>query len=306
MKLKKGTFLFATTLVCTAAMFGIISMRDTSGADLSETKKRLGKQTNKALIVLQENSGQIPLDVSVSPMVRQQATTLIDRLTETIEDAKTKLQASGKYDVVHLLTDNDCTRERLLEALVSETKKGRIIDLIVIGHGTKKMLLLKSQPHLTGGSNGNIRKLLQEAKSKGLKKINLRMVYMVNCYGSYFNDDWLAIGARVSIGSQERDMMPEPMMTFFIDNWVKGQKAMDAAKNAYEATIPYYKLIYPPKRETKYKTVEVKYPCPTFSNLNKKCKKKIQQPVDVDGESTPHPSVLETKLIVAGDGNVRY
>ena len=51
--------------------------------------------------------------------------------------------------------------------------------------------------------------LKADAAAKGVPNLNLRMVYMCNCYGSTVNDDWLAAGAKASVGSHMNDMMPE-------------------------------------------------------------------------------------------------
>lgn len=99
--------------------------------------------TNKALIVLQENSGKIELPPGVSASLRDIIYSVIDGLSETFEDIKTTLQAAGRYDVVHLLTDNLCSRSQLLNALVTETRNNRTIDLIVLGHGSSENLVMK-------------------------------------------------------------------------------------------------------------------------------------------------------------------
>ncbi|MFB2935749.1 hypothetical protein ACE1B6_10900 [Aerosakkonemataceae cyanobacterium BLCC-F154] len=260
--------------------------------------------TNKAIIVLQENSGKTVFDDSLPTDLRSPINAMIDGLAETFEDVKMTLQGSGRYDVVHLLTDNACTRAKLLDCLVDETKKNRTIDLIILGHGVPEKLLLKTPPHLEGDiGSRSIKELLTDAQGRGVTKLNLRMVYMCNCYGASVNDDWLEIGAKVSIGSRERDMMPEPMTTFFVHNWLAGETAKDAARNAYEASISFYLPLYPPTPKTKYKTVEVSYPCPTRKDPFKKCKKSVQVPDGV--EFVPHTYVRETELIVDGDGNTR-
>lgn len=262
--------------------------------------------TNKALIVLQENSGQTPFDQNIPASIRQQANAVVDNLAETLENMLAILQGAGRYDVIHLLSDNLCSRAKLLDALVLETQNARKIDLVVLGHGTSEKLHLAVTPHLRGGNgtNGNIRSLLTDAQSRGVNSLNLRMVYMCNCYGSTLNDDWLAIGAKASVGSRELDMMPEPMTTFFLHNWVTGQKVKDAAKNAYDATIPFYLPVYPPTIETTYRTIEVPYPCPTLTNPLRMCTKRVQIPDGV--KVTPHTYVDQTKLRVAGNQDLRF
>jgi hypothetical protein len=261
--------------------------------------------TNKALIVLQENSGVTPLDSSIPPPLREQIRAVIDRVAETFEDVKMSLQVAGRYDVIYLLTDNSCSRPKLLDALVDETKKERTIDLVILGHGSPETLYLKKRAHhLTGGADGTIQSLLPDAKARGVDAINLRMVYMCNCYGSTVNDDWLAAGAKVSVGSLAIDWIPEPMTTFFMQNWLAGQTAGDAAKNAYEATVPFYLPIYPPTAKVTYKTMEITYPCPTLDDPFRTCTKEFQVPDGV--EFVDHTNIQQSKLIVGGDPNSTF
>ncbi len=79
--------------------------------------------SQKALIVLQENSGKVPLPNTVSNSLHDVIYNVIDQLAETFENIKITLQSTTHYDVVHLLTDNLCTHSRLLYILISETKK---------------------------------------------------------------------------------------------------------------------------------------------------------------------------------------
>ena len=260
--------------------------------------------TNKALIVLQENSGRVELPSGVPGPLRDAIFAVIDGLAETFEDIKTTLQAANRYDTVHLLTDNLCSRSQLLDALVNETKKNRIIDLIVLGHGSSENLVMKRRPNLSGGSRGNIRKLPIDARRRGVTKLNLRMVYMCNCYGSTLNNDWTAIGAKASVGSKMNDYMPEPMTTFFIHNWLSGQKVKDAAKNAYQATIPFFVSVYPPTTRVRYKKIKVPYPCPTFTDPLKMCKREVRIPDGVDLRT--NSKIVETELVVGGNGNIVF
>ena len=261
---------------------------------------------NKALIVLQENSGQTPFDANIPASVRQQANAVVDALAENLENLLATLQGAGRYDVIHLLTNNLCTRAKLLDALVLETQNQRNIDLVILGHGTPERLVLHTSPHLRGGNgaNGTIRSLLTDAQARGVSSLKLRMVYMCNCFGSTLNDDWLAVGAKASVGSKELDMMPEPMTTFFLHNWVTGQRLRDAAKNAYDATIPFYLPVYPPTTEITYRTVDVPYPCPTFTNPFRMCSKRVQIPDGV--RVTPNTYVEQTRLRVAGNQDLTF
>lgn len=251
---------------------------------------------NKSLIVLQENSGRVELPPGISDELKDIIYAVIDRIAEPFEDIKTTLQGAGRYDTIHLLTDNLCSRTELLSALITETQNDRTIDLIVLGHGSNEKLYMKQRPHLTGRPFGNIRGLLTDAQRSGVNQLNLRMVYMCNCYGSTLNDDWIAIGAKASVGSKMNDYMPEPMITFFIHNWLSGQKVKDAANNAYQASIPFYTAVYPPTTTITYKKVTVKYPCPTWTDPFKICKKKVQVPDGV--KFVTNSKIVETELIV--------
>jgi hypothetical protein len=256
----------------------------------------------KALIVLQENTGG---GVQYLPdwtpdWLNAAVTAIIDRLAETFEDVKTQLQAAGRYHVVHLLTDEACTRARLLDCLIEEAGKGRTVDLVVLGHGSAERLELHGES-LTGSQ---IRSLLSDAKARGTDAFTLRTVYMCNCYGSTLGDDWCAIGAKVAVGSKQNDWMPEPMTTFFIHDYVDGKRVSQAAHDAYTATIPWYLVIYPPTPHITYSTVSVPYPCPTWTDPFRICWEQIDVPTGVD--FTPHPKVLETELVATGDGNTTF
>lgn len=260
--------------------------------------------TNKAMVVLQENSGEIPFDQFLPVHLRQQIESLVDGLAETFEDLKTRFQAAGRYDVVHLLTDLACTRENLLKALVSETAKGRTVDLIVLGHGAPEELFLHQAPHLTGGEQGTIRQLRPDALAAGVDKLNLRLVYMCNCYGSTTSDDWLAAGAGVCVAPKELDVMPEPMTTFFLHYWMGGKSAQDAAQSAYEASAPFFSPLLPPKPKIRYREVEVNYPALGGGGTFATRTKRVSLPDGV--EFVPNSYIQQSQLLVAGDGSAAF
>jgi len=258
---------------------------------------------SKALIVLQENSGHVPLPQGTPPALSDAIFAVVDKVAETFEDLKTSLQAAGRYDSVVLLTDNRCSRAELVSALVDQSKKGRMIDLIVLGHGSNEYLALK-KGSLTGTTSGNIGSLATDVGAKGGTTQKLRMVYMCNCYGGTLNDDWVAAGAKASVGSKMNDYMPEPMTTFFVHHWLNGNKVKDAAKKAYEQSIPFYTLVYPPTLKPKFKTETFKYPCPTFSNPGRMCTGSREVPAGVD--AIVNSKIVETELVVGGNGNLTF
>lgn len=194
----------------------------------------------KSLIVLQENTGRIDLPGGVSTNTAALIYHMIDHIAEKFEDIKGQLQALGHYNVVHFLTDVDCTRQKLLDTLVNDTRLGRTIDLITIGHGNTGSLGLHGGEDLDSDA---IRSLLTDAQNYSVQPVdslNLRLVYMCNCRASTLNDDWLSIGAKVSIGSHRNNYLPEPAITRFVRNWTCGRSAKVAAQDAYRISIPFY------------------------------------------------------------------
>lgn len=264
----------------------------------------------KVLIVLQENTGRVPLPDTVDSNLAQAVYRVIDGLAESFEDVKTTLQGAGKYSIVELLTDAACTRTRLLDCLVTHTKKQRTIDLLVLGHGSSETLQLHNE-WLYGGENQNIRKLLSDANARGCQSINLRMVYMCNCYGSTVNDDWRAIGAKVSVGSRQNDYMPEPMITFFLHHWLAGRKVGEAAAEAYNQSIPLYTAVYPPTLTPVYRSESYNYPCGVevdpanpFATRVKWCTGTTQVLDHFD--TRQNSKITESQLVVSGDANITF
>lgn len=218
----------------------------------------------KVLIVLQENSGKLDyMPNSIPENEKAMIEAVIDTLAETFEDLKTSLQTVGKYDKVVLLTDNNCKRSKLLQNLVFYTKQGWTIDLLIMGHGNVEVLSLKDD-YLTGRTQnniGNIWTLLTDARRQGLSRLNLRLVYMCNCWGATTCNDWRAIGAKIAIGPQQVNVMPEPQITFFLHNWISGQKANEAARSSYDLSIPFYMLVYPPNSTVRFEKRRIQYIC---------------------------------------------
>jgi hypothetical protein len=228
------------------------------------TQQKRSKSTTaasylKVLLILQENSGMVEYEPPGTPgWIHQAISSVIDHLAETFEDIKNGLVARGRYDKMELMTDANCTRANLLENLIKYSKSDNVIDLIVLGHGNDNLLGLHGNEDLHGGSGGNLRSLLTDARARGCAKFNLRMVYMCDCYSSTLNDDWTAIGARVSIGSGD-NYMAEPTTTFFMENWIAGQDADSAANNAFSSAIPYFVVAFPPQLIPRYRTERIRY-----------------------------------------------
>lgn len=218
----------------------------------------ISQAANRALILLQENSnGKSYLEGLVED------TTGIDRIidaaVESSETAKFRGLAQGKYQRFVDLSDVNCTRENLLRELIKQSKDGFITDLAILGHGGDNILGLNGSGRLVGSPEfpttdrlgrrdpRHIRNLLADARVRENNpnfQFKLRLVHMCNCFGSTLNDDWQAIGAKVSVGARFNNYMPEPMNTFFWEDFLKKDKTVDkSAADSHTFTVPFYSIL---------------------------------------------------------------
>ena len=209
---------------------------------------------NRTLILLQENSsGKSYLDDRIGQPTLAIADAIIDNFVENQEAAKFQALASGSYARFVNLSDTRCTRARLLAELITQTNDGFVTDLAVLGHGNKDLLSLNGGGRLRGfptySASGPeaIRSMLSEARvsqNNPNYAFKLRVVHMCNCFGATLNDDWVAIGAKVSVGCPLIDWMPEPLVTFFWEDFVKnGKWVTNAAADALVATRPFWTFV---------------------------------------------------------------
>lgn len=198
------------------------------------------------MIILQENTGKFAELPDGTPNNVQRALNAgVDALAENFEDIKATLVAQRYYSKVILLTDTKCTRAELLKALVAETKAGKKIDLYIFGHGSPEKLVLFNNKSLTGGSKGSIQSLITDARAQegAAFNFNLRLVYMCNCFASTVNNDWVAIGAKASVGSKCVNYMAEPMITLFTHKFVKENKSVTvAARESFNEAKIYWAI----------------------------------------------------------------
>lgn len=216
------------SIVATAAVLLLFSFRSTEPVEQTIQKSF---QSKKTLLILQENTGKLDVLPENTPAeFKKFFAVAVDRIAETFEDIKSDLQGAGRYDKIIHLTDVNCTKAKLLATLISETVSGNEIDIFAFGHGSPESLVLNNET-LTGGTTGTIRKLLTDARAQRGPKFsfNLRLVYMCHCYGGTTNDDWLAIGAKTSVGSKCLNFMAEPMITLFTHKFVLENKSIDVA-----------------------------------------------------------------------------
>ncbi|MBN8688062.1 MAG: hypothetical protein J0M10_13640 [Chitinophagales bacterium] len=217
---------------------------------------------NNVLIVLQENTGKLSFTPEIPEPFRTTLDKVVDGLAENFENFKTKLQLADRYEKVILLTDVACTRANLLNHLIAQTKLGKTVDLLVLGHGgstqdgstfflvLKNELLPESDATLKFGgvskSYKGIRSLITDARAREGSgfNFNLRLVYMCNCKGGNTNDAWISIGAKTAVGSVNNNYMPEPQITYFFNDFViNGKTALQAANDSWSASRPFYSVI---------------------------------------------------------------
>lgn len=216
-----------------------------------------GFGVNRTLILLQENNdGSSYMTDALDPgPARDAADAIVDSFIEGGEAAKFQNLANGRYQRFVNLSDSACTRANLLAQLIKQSKEGYVTDLAILGHGSPESLRLNGE-NLTGQTTttlvnpitgtrstftntGNIRTLLSDARAREGSKFNfkLRLVHMCNCYGGTTNDDWLAIGAKTAVGAPLMNWMPEPMISYFWDDFVKNDKrVIQAASDSLAAT----------------------------------------------------------------------
>lgn len=225
---------------------------------------------NTVLIVLQENTGKLSFTQSIPEPFRTTLNNVVDGLAENFENIKSKLQLADRYEKVILLTNTACTRANLLTNLIAQTKLGKTVDLLVLGHGgstqdastfflvlNNNELLPESDVSLKVGKETKpfkgIRSLITDARAREGSgfNFNLRLVYMCNCKGGNTNDAWIGIGAKTVVGTVNNNFMPEPQITYFFNDFViNGKTALEAANDSWSASRPFYSLIpYMQERE---------------------------------------------------------
>lgn len=210
---------------------------------------------NRTLVLLQENGGNSVLTDWMPNTIRGVAEGLVDQFVEGGETAKFAALAAAKYQKFVNLSDAACTRANLLSTLINESVLGNVVDLAVLGHGSDEFLALNNGPDLTGATKsptgailapGTIRSLLTDARAQRGAGFNfrLRVVHMCNCRASTVNDDWLAIGAKASIGAKRDNYMPEPTLSWFWDDFArKDKRVTQAAADSYAAATPFWSVV---------------------------------------------------------------
>jgi len=153
-----------------------------------------------------------------------------DHLLETAELTINRYSAAtpSLFKEVAILRDGTATYQNLKDKLISLSKAGKIIDVLILTHGDTEFI------SVPGGVDAN--KIRQMKRDYG-KPLSIRSVYMMNCKGSSLNQAWLDAGAKASCGTVRNNYLPEPTTFFFWDAWKSGQSFENAATSAYRKTI---------------------------------------------------------------------
>jgi GH24 family phage-related lysozyme (muramidase) len=207
---------------------------------------------DRALIVLIENGGvdlglptlvenlfsaipgadAIPASVrqDLVTSLREKITSFTDNLVETAELSLNRYAEATPeiYGEVAVLRDSSATFQDLKSKLIALSGAGKIIDLIILTHGSDDFI------SVTGDVNSA---KIRAMKTEFGKPLSIRSVYMMNCVGSSLNQAWLDAGAKISAGATKNNYLPEPTTYFFWKSWKEGQAFEAAVTSAYRKTI---------------------------------------------------------------------
>lgn len=190
--------------------------------------------SNTALVVFIENTGALPFTwpSSVPQVVRDGLVKVIDYISEEFEKWLNKFaDAKGKkYKEVIILEDAKATYQNLKSTLHDLARKEFIIDVFTLAHGNRSSFASYNGADIT---NTDIRAIRDSYGSP----LPIRVVYMMNCEASGLNDDWLYTGARAVAGALNTNYIPEPMMTKFWNNWLRGDNFTTAVSTAYNDSV---------------------------------------------------------------------
>lgn len=145
---------------------------------------------------------------------------MIDWVTE--EYAKLLLHLYGahrRYSRVTILEDADATGPKLAASLLHASKT-HTVDLLLLAHGHEGVLVGHRGREMVGAE---VFSALQRIYDESPAKLDLRVVYGLNCYGLSLAWQWLALGAQAANGAAGVNWFPEPSLSVFLRNWLRGE-----------------------------------------------------------------------------------
>ncbi len=177
-----------------------------------------------ALVVFLENVGHV-LGLNLPHWTMR----AIDYVTE--EYAKILLHVHGayrRYDRVVILEDADANGPALTNALVDCSRTHRV-DVLLLVHGHEGKLV-GHEGKVMVGMETFLPLLIAYRQNPGL--LDIRAVYGLNCHGATLASMWIELGAEVVNGAAGVNWFPEPSLTVFLHNWLKGNSFSDAVQKS--------------------------------------------------------------------------
>ena len=230
-----GKMKLMTTLTQTAPT------QATPSNTLRQAKPQPKETAPIALVVFLENVGHIS-----GMSLPQWAMNIIDYVTE--EYAKIQLHLLGVhrcYDRVIILEDAEATGHNLMSAL-TQMSRTHLVDVLLLVHGHEGMLVGHLGKQCVDKSHFDA---LQNACVENPSALNLRMVYGVNCYGASLAPTWLALGAQAVNGAVGVNWLPEPSITIFLRNWLKGEPYSDSVRRANLTANRFWRRFWKPSAD---------------------------------------------------------
>lgn len=189
----------------------------------------------RALVVFLENVGHI-----AGLRLPRWVMAAIDWSTE--EYAKLLLHLYGahrRYDRVVILEDDDAIGPKLTEALLDASRTHRV-DVLLLAHGHEGILVGYRGREMVGDETfGALQRIYADAP----ERLDLRAVYGLNCYGLSLAWRWLALGAQSANGATGVNWFPEPSLSVFLRNWLRGEPYSVAVERSNQSAERWWRHI---------------------------------------------------------------
>ncbi len=181
----------------------------------------------RALVVLLEGVGYIA-GHALPPWIMAG----VDHLTE--EYAKWLLRRHGlhrHYHRVAVLEDAQVTGPTFVQAMEA-VGTTHTVDLLLLVHGLEGCLVGFQGREYLGPETFQA---LERLRRDGPGRLDLRIVYGVNCFGASLATAWLDLGAQAVAGAVGVNWFPEPSLHRFLGAWTAGAPFSRAVEAGYLA-----------------------------------------------------------------------
>lgn len=192
-----------------------------------------------ALVVFLENVGHI-VGLDLPRWVMR----IIDWFAE--EYGKVMLRFYGayrRYDKVIILEDSEATGANLARALLDASKE-HTVDVLLLVHGHEECLVGYLGEEMVGKETFGPLAVAYKADPSVL---NIRAVYGLNCYGASLARWWMALGAKAVNGPMGVNWFPEPSLSVFLENWLRGVPFGKSVRRSNDAANSLWGKLLRPK-----------------------------------------------------------